>query len=43
MKNIMLCLALLAMACGEKEEDTATDVVVEDEVQADSGQPEDAT
>ena len=29
MKNVMLCFALLAIACGEKEEDTATDVVVE--------------
>ena len=42
MKNVMLCLALFAMACGDKEEDTAADVVVE-EVQADTGQPEDAT
>ena len=42
MKNVMLCFALFAAACGDKEEDTATDVVVE-EVQADTGQPEDAT
>jgi hypothetical protein len=29
MKNVMLCFALLAIACGDNEEDTATDVVVE--------------